>query len=71
MVTQEMFQLINACGWMQIPSKNPYMLSFTKDERRMNVYFTTGTITIQDKDQNVQSWRNVSTNDEIETICMV
>lgn len=67
-----MYELIENFGWVRLVSKNPYMVSFSKDrEFRMNIYFTTGTITIQDKDQNMTTYKDVHSLEEIEKICMV
>lgn len=64
-----MYELIEGLGWVRILSKNPYMVSFNKENKRMNVYFTTGTITIQDTEGKIDTHRNVSTLEEIENIC--
>jgi hypothetical protein len=42
--------LVAAYGWLSLgPQKNKHMISFKHEEsgRRLNIYFTTGTITIQ------------------------
>lgn len=47
---EQFTQLANGYAWIEIPSKNPYMISFQKEEdsnARINYYFTTGTLTIQ------------------------
>ncbi len=73
MVTQEMIQLIEAYGWLSIPSKNPFMISFTDEEdtERMNVYFTTGTITIQSNDKPIKTWKGIQNITQLETILML
>lgn len=49
MFNQDQKELIQAYGWEDLgPQKNAYMLSFKKENLRMNIYFTTMTITIQD-----------------------
>lgn len=53
---EETIGLAGAYGFILIePIKNPYMLSFRQEEEgriRINVYFTTGTVTIQGPNQN-------------------
>ena len=46
----EITELCEALGWFSIPSKNPYMISFKQEEtnRRLNIYFTNMTVTIED-----------------------
>lgn len=46
---EDMKNLVKAYSWIEIPSKNPIMYSFRHEERkiRMNIYFTTMTITLQ------------------------
>ena len=41
--------LIEAFGWEEIPSGNKWTSSFVKMHWRMNYYFTTGTVVIQNK----------------------
>ena len=52
-MNQQLIELASAYGWILIESKNPYMISFKKEEDcgiRINVYFTKMTITVQDKE---------------------
>lgn len=46
-------ELAGALGWILIePQKNPYMISFKleeSDEIRINIYFTTMTVTVQSR----------------------
>lgn len=51
--------LIHEAGWEEVPSKNPKMYSFVKGNKRMNVYFTTMTITIQSPNIPCLTWREV------------
>ncbi len=54
--TEEIKALCEGMGWIEIlPKKNPVMISFhpeEKDNIRMNIYFTTMTVTIQDKNNS-------------------
>lgn len=43
----EIEQLISAYGYEPIESKNPYMRSYANEEKRINYYFTSGTVTVQ------------------------
>lgn len=62
--------LHDAYSWQSIPSKNPWMLSFAQEDpyRRMNYYFTTGTVTIQDASGNIKTWRMIRSLDQFEEI---
>lgn len=41
-------ELLTALGWTDLgPQKNKVMISFTRGDVRMNVYFTTMTVTLQ------------------------
>lgn len=68
---ENIIHLVAAFGWSQILSKNPYMLSFVKDDApeyiRMNVYFTKMTIQIQYEDGR-QSINKDCTLSELETL---
>ena len=47
---ESVIELLSAFGWIDIrQEENPYMLSFKNEqnEKRINYYFTTGTITCQ------------------------
>lgn len=57
-------ELASAYGYTTIkPEKNPFMFSFKKEEdpnARINVYYTTMTVTVQYKDgQKMKSFREV------------
>ena len=45
---KEIKDLLIAFEWEEIHSKNPYMVSFKKEDLRMN-YYQNGTLTIQGK----------------------
>jgi len=46
----EQLKEIKSYGWKEIlPQKNEYMISFERDNIRVNIYLTTGTVTFQDK----------------------
>lgn len=63
-------EILEALGWTRIPCKNTAMVSFTKENLRLNYYFTTGTTTIQDDQQNIKVYKEVNTDVEMEkTIC--
>ena len=62
-------------GWRDLgPQKNRIMFSFVKEEDdenplRMNFYFTTGTLTIQDRARmRNESFRKVDTLEKLEEI---
>lgn len=62
MPTEEIKNMVSAYGWVDLgPQKNPYMISFRHDEShlRMNVYFTTMSVTIQHPDRHILSFRDV------------
>ena len=53
MPKEQLKELIKALGFVEIYSKNPYMVSFWREEAqdpRVNVYFTTMTVQIQWRD---------------------
>lgn len=62
-------ELCQGFGWIPIHSKNKYMISFQKEEskRRLNIYFTTMTVTIEDDDHRQHHFKNV-TLEEMEKI---
>ncbi len=61
---EEIIPLIKAYGWVDLgQQRNPYMVSFVHEEYgdRMNVYFTTMTITVQPKSGgSCDTYKNVS-----------
>lgn len=63
-------ELLEGFGWEEIPSKNKIMISFIKNEMRLNYYFTNGTITIQGRllDGSCETFRNIKTLLELEKI---
>lgn len=55
-------QLVTSFGWKDIGKVlNPYMISFLHEETkaRMNVYYTTMTVTIQYRDKPPKTMRNI------------
>jgi hypothetical protein len=44
------------------------MYSFLKDDVRLNIYFTTGTVTFQDLDRNLEKHIGILTDEELEKI---
>ena len=66
-----MKELIQAYGWEDLgPQKNSYMLSFKKDDLRLNWYFTTGTFSIQGPETN-QHFKDIETAEQLEDILML
>ncbi|NBW09225.1 MAG: hypothetical protein EBR82_14495 [Caulobacteraceae bacterium] len=62
-------------GWVEVESKNPKMISFVKDDVRMNIYFTTGTITFQEKPTiggygTTLSYKNILDDQEFEKLLL-
>ena len=57
---EQITELCEGMGWFSIPSKNPWMISFKKEEtnQRINVYFTTMTVTIEDIHHHQTHYRN-------------
>lgn len=47
---EQLTELAIALSWGPIESKNPYMISFKRNDERLNYYFTTGTVTVQSPD---------------------
>jgi len=43
----DLAKMVKEFGWEEIESKNELMMSFQRDNTRMNVYFTTRTVTFQ------------------------
>jgi hypothetical protein len=63
-----MVNILNAFGWEEISSRNKYMKSFKKDMKRMNIYYTTGTVTIQDERGILKTFRNIITDEDFEKV---
>lgn len=57
----EIISTAGSVDWTQIDSPNLYMLSFRNEVTgaRANIYFTTGTVTIQRGDEACQVFRKV------------
>lgn len=55
--------LCEGMGWIDLgPQKNPYMMSFVPEETstiRMNIYFTTMTVTIQKSRRFCETYKNM------------
>jgi len=63
----EIKELLTALGWTDLgQQKNPYMMSFIYNGVRMNVYFTTMTVTVQSS-LGIKTYRDV-TLEELEKI---
>lgn len=71
--SEEIKELCEGMGWIEIlPRKNPVMISFYPEEKkniRMNIYFTTMTVTVQGKSDNgfCETYRGV-TMEKLESI---
>lgn len=67
-----MAKLLESYGWQPMPSKNPYMLSFekvdAKEYTRMNYYFSTGTMTVQNDTIGIVTTRDVGSLETLERI---
>lgn len=63
-----MKELFEAMGWENIVSKNRYMTSYVKEDKRLNYYYTTGMITIQGTDGSFQKFPDTFTEGELEKI---
>lgn len=58
-------ELAVALSWGPIVSKNPYMISFKRNDERLNYYFTSGTMTVQSETKPIRTLKN-TTLDTIE-----
>lgn len=65
-----MKELLEVYGWKEIGSNNQYMHSYQKEDKRLNHYFTTGTITIQGNDGVCHKFYKVSTDEQVEDIIL-
>jgi len=68
-------ELASHYGWVEVESKNPKMISFVQDDVRMNIYFTTGTITFQEKPKighygTTHSYKNITNDQEFEKLLL-
>lgn len=64
----EFKELAESFGWEDMGAqKNIYMQSFSKEDKRANYYFTTGTLTIQSPNTKIETYHNVSL-EEVEII---
>jgi len=68
---QQIKLLCEGMGWVDLgKQKNPYMMSFIPEESsaiRMNIYFTTMTVTVQKRNRFCETYRNVGL-EELENI---
>ena len=67
MKTEEIKKLLESFGWEQIASRNKFMVSFGKNDRRLNFY-RNKTITIQGKTLTGIYKKNVETMEQLERI---
>ena len=63
-----MKELLETYGWESIESKNKHMYSYKKGDKRLNHYFTTGTITIQGDDGICHKFYKVDSDEQLEDI---
>ena len=64
-------QLISAYGYEPVESKNPVMRSYSNEDKRINYYFTSGTITIQqyDRTKKIVSLKSPSLEELEDHLC--
>jgi hypothetical protein len=65
-----MKELLETYGWISIESKNKLMNSYKKEDKRLNHYFTTGTITIQGDDGECHKFYKVDSDEQVENIIL-
>lgn len=65
----EIISTAGSVDWEPVDSPNPLMLSFRNeiDGARANIYFTTGTVTIQRGSEDCKTYRNI-TIDQLEKV---
>ena len=71
MQKEQIIQIAENFGWTDlVPQKNPWMISFTYKDTgtRCNVYYTTGTVSIQKKDGTFKYYYNTDTEEKYEPI---
>lgn len=71
MKIEEIKELASVFGWVDLgEQKNRLMLSFRNEanEDRMNVYYTTMTVTVQTKNGSLFTYRNADTASKLEDI---
>ena len=60
---RELKLLCEGLGWIDLgEQRNPYMISFAPEEHiniRMNIYYTTMTVTIQKSNRFCETYKNV------------
>ena len=71
-MNEQFNELLKAYSWLPIHSNNPKMVSFKREEscERMNIYFTSGTVTIQDLNRKIKVYKNTQlmSSEELEKI---
>lgn len=69
---EQMKELICAFGWIDLgPQKNEWMISFQHEESkyRLNVYYTTGTVTLQaPRSRFPKTWKGIDNLTKLEAI---
>jgi len=60
MEKKDIIQIATSMDWEEVESKNPHMLSFISGDKRLNLYFTTMTATIQSPELGCITVRDVS-----------
>ncbi len=68
----EIQELLEAFGWKRILSKNEWMVSFYNGGigkgQRLNLYYTTMTVTIDESGKNCRVYKKANTLEKIEKI---
>jgi hypothetical protein len=66
-------ELLACYGYEVILSKNPIMSSYINEDKglRLNYYFTTGTLTVQNKSGKFQKWPDVTNDNVEEVLCQI
>jgi len=62
-MSDQVTELAAALGWQSIPSKNPHMISFMREDYRINYYYTNGTITKQSPHTQIKTIRDAELDD--------
>jgi hypothetical protein len=66
------YNLATESGWKNIPVKQSYTFSFIKDNKRMNFWYKTGTVQIQDTTKKFDKgsvYKDVSQKEFNEIVC--
>jgi len=64
-------KLMEAYSFEKIVSKNPLMISYKKEDVRLNHYFSTGTVTVQDSKGSIKTHRDINGDSIEDIICKI